>query len=99
MDSQKLEKLKEFARAYPNRKAALSAWINLKVKTFRLVDALECIYDHADGDFARMDSIIETLTKKRKTYGRTQVHAGPAPADADIITNADGTLSIVGISK
>ena len=99
MDSQKLEKLKAFVKAYPNRKAALSAWINIKVKAFRLVDALECVYDYADGNFARMDNVIETLTKKRKTYGRTQVHAGPAPADADIITNADGTLSIVGIPK
>ena len=99
MDSQKLEKLKEFVRAYPNRKAALSAWINIKVKSFRLVDALECIYDYADGDFARMDSIIETLTKKRKTYGRTQVYADNAPSGPDIISNADGTLSIVGIPK
>ena len=99
MDSQKLEKLKVFVKAYPNRKAALSAWINIKVKTFRLVDALECIYDYADGDFTRMDSIIEALTKKRKTYGRTQVYADQAPAGADIITNADGTLSIVGIPK
>ena len=99
MDSQKLEKLKEFVRAYPNRKAALSAWINIKVKSFRLVDALECIYDFADGDFAQMDSVIETLTKKRKTYGRTQVYAGPAPAEPDIVKNADGTLRIVGINK
>ena len=46
-----------------------------------------------------MDSIIEALTKKRKTYGRTQVYADQAPTNADIINNADGTLSIVGIPK
>ena len=75
MDNEKLNKLKEYNSKSRNKVMALANWINLNVKPFKVINALECIYDYAKGNFRTMDDIISHLTAKRKVYGRTQVYA------------------------
>ena len=71
--------MKDYLKNYieKNRKKcfALRDWLNLKGNLFTFEEALQCIYDDANGNSIVMNDIIEHLTEKRKTYGRTQVYA------------------------
>jgi hypothetical protein len=96
MDKVKLDKLKAYADKSRSKVFALSNWIKLNVKSFRLIDALECIYDYAKGSPQKMDDIIEHLTAKRKVYGRTQVYAGNTTPKMDIVKGNDGNLLLTG---
>lgn len=96
MDKEKSDKLKEYNAKSRNKVMALANWINLKLKPFKVVNALECIYDYAKGNFRMMDDIIEHLTAKRKVYGRTQVYADNTPSKMDIVKGNNGELTLVG---
>lgn len=96
MDNEKLNKLKEYNSKSRNKVMALANWINLNVKPFKVINALECIYDYAKGNFRTMDDIISHLTAKRKVYGRTQVYADNITPKMDIVTNGDGQLILKG---
>ena len=96
MDNEKLNKLKEYNSKSHNKVMALANWINLNVKPFKVINALECIYDYAKGNFRTMDDIISHLTAKKKVYGRTQVYADNITPKMDIVTNGDGQLILKG---
>lgn len=95
MDKDKINKLKEYALKNKNKVYALSNWININMKPFKTIKALECIYDYAKGNSMKMTDIIDHLTAKKKVYGRTQVYAGSDAKKMDIVDNG-GTLVLTG---
>lgn len=90
-----MDKLKEYAQASRNKVFALSNWLKLNVKPFKLADALKCVYNTAGGNFKKMDDIIAHLTAKRKVYGRTQVYAADPHKNMDIVMQ-NGELVLKG---
>lgn len=75
MDKEKLNKLNDYYKANKSKCLALKNWIEIKNKNFKLVQALECIYDYANGKYSIITDIIEHLVNYTKTQGRTQVYA------------------------
>lgn len=96
MDKEKLDKIKAFARGRGNKIAALRNWLLIKNKTFTLVDALECIWDAAEGKVTEMVKMIEQLTNKRRVHGRTQVYSDERIPEPDIERDSEGNLVLTG---
>lgn len=96
VDKERMEKLRQYAASSTKKAYALKGWIERNMKPFKLSDALSCIYDFAGGNRAEMDKVIEQLTEKRKTYGRTQVYNAPTVATIDIVRDGDGNLVLRG---
>lgn len=96
MDKNIENKLREYCQKSRGKCFALRDWINLKMKQFTLLQALECIFNAADGNFQKMDDIISRLSNKKKVYGRTQVYANEEHNSIDIRKNENGELELVG---
>lgn len=96
MDNSIIEKIKIYAAKNKKRVFALRNWIALNNKPFNTMDAMLCIYDYCNGSSKVIDSIIDNLTEKHKTYGRTQVYSDNSIKSLDIVKN-NGVLQIIGI--
>lgn len=100
MDKEKYNILNEFYRANKNKCLALKNWIEIKGKDFKLIDALNCIYDEANGKTSTMNDIIDHLINFKKTNGRTQVYADDLnkKPHIDIISN-NGKLELINYNS
>lgn len=84
--------VKERSKCY-----ALRNWIELKMKKFKLIDALYCIYMNAGGDFNEMSKIIDQLTEKKKIFGRAQgIQSDADVQQIDIVSDSNGKLELKG---
>lgn len=100
MDKDKLEKLNEYYKSNKNKCMALKSWIAIKDKDFKLVEALECIYDAAKGKVTVMTDIIDHLCNYRKTYSRAQVYADNFNLQKHIdIVRHEGKLVLINYNK
>lgn len=90
------EKINVFKEKYKNKCFALVQWKNLQMKDFGLNEMLECICKAANGSIQEMAKIIEHLTSKEKTFGRTQVYADNKHKAIDLIRNESGELMLKG---
>ena len=84
--------LMQYAEENKNKVFALKNWINLNVKPFSVLKALECIYDYAEGKHQLITSIIDQLTEKRNVYGRTQVYGNDDVKTIDIVQDGDSLV-------
>ena len=89
-------KIKEFKTKHRDKCFALNNWKNLKMKNFGLNEMLSCICKAANGSLSEMAKIVEHLTKKEKTFGRTQVYTGNRIDTIDLIRDANGELVLTG---
>jgi hypothetical protein len=90
------EKVKEFKSKYANKCYALANWKNLQMKDFGVTEMLECICKAANGSLQEMAKIIDHLTSKKKTFGRTQVYADKDIKMVDLVRNESGELELKG---
>ena len=90
--------LREYCQKSRSKCFALRDWINLQMKQFSLLQALECIFKAANGNFQKMDDIIARLTNKKKVFGRTQVYSDEQQNRIDIRKDENGDLTLVGYS-
>ncbi len=90
------EKIIAFKQRYREKCFALANWKNLKAKDFSINEMLECICNAANGSLQEMVNIVDHLTAKNKTFGRTQVYGGGNGNVVDIIRNGNGELELRG---
>lgn len=95
MDEKKVEKIKLYAARNKKRIFALKNWIALNVKPFTTMDAMLCIYDYCNGNSHLIDNVIDELTTKKKTFGRTQVYSDIPHKTIDIIKD-NGIVRMIG---
>lgn len=96
-DNKLAEKLKSFVSRHKSEAYAVSGWTKLKNKPFGVYAALEAICKAAGGNENVMLDIISQMTKKNKTYGRTQVYGSDnGMTGVDILRNPDGSLYVSG---
>lgn len=100
MDKEKYNILNDYYKANKNKCLALKNWIEIKRKDFKLVDALECIYDEANGKTSVINDIIDHLINYQKTNGRTHVYADDLnkKPHIDIISN-NGNLELINYNS
>lgn len=93
--------LQKFFEKYKNKCLALRNWLQRMNKDFSLIDALDCIYDAAEGKVTVMDDMITRLTDKKKLFGRGHVQGNERMTsnNIDIRRNADGRLELFGYSE
>ena len=96
MDKEKYEILNSFYKKNKDKCLALNNWIKIQRKDFKLTDALECIYDYANGKSSTIIDIINHLHNANKVHGRTQVYADDPnkKPHIDIIRNG-GKLELI----
>ena len=82
-----------------NKGKSLGHWIGLKNKDFSFMDAMRCIFLEANGNYNKVDEILEKILFKHKTQGRTQVYNTTVHGGADIIYDEKGRLKITGLDK
>ena len=73
-----------------------NGWIQRQSKSFSTLQALEVIYNAADGNLQTVTDIIKHLTDKGKVYGRTQVYGDATVNGMDIRKNENGELELIG---
>lgn len=87
--------IKQYVINNKKRIYALNNYLQLKNKRFNIKDALIAIFNATNGSSEKATMIIDTLTKKDKTFGRTQVYADKADIqNIDLIQNPDGTVAL-----
>ena len=77
---------------------ALEGWCN-RQGNFSLQEVFNCLYDYADGDMGSLSELIEQLTQKQKTHGRSSVVWGNSNGGMNIMRDQDGTLKVVGYNE
>lgn len=90
------DKVKEYIRNNTGKCYALADWKKLKNKDFPIKEILSCICKAADGSTQEMTNIIDKLTAKKKTQGRTHVYNTIDDVLIDIIRNENGELELKG---
>lgn len=96
MDKQLEITLKQYANRNPKKWWALNGWIKQQVKSFSTLEALEVIYNAANGNLQTVTDIIAHLIDNRKDYGRTQVYNDTIVNGMDIRKNENGELELFG---
>lgn len=101
MDNNGKKRINDYYRSnqnFKNKILALSKkWIPMKNKSFNLWEALECIYDYANGNLLTMTDILTHLTDDKKLFGRANTAYGEENhSKIDIIRTEDGNLKLVG---
>ena len=96
MDKQLELTLKQYANRNPKKWWALNGWIKRQLKPFSTLQALEVIYNAANGSEQTVTDIIEHLTDKGKVYGRTQVYGDATVNGMDIRKSENGELELFG---
>lgn len=96
MDNEIKDKLRGYIDRYSKYAYALNGWVKLNNKNFTTMQALEAVYNAANGKPMEMNNIITTLTKKKEVYGRRgHVYSDVEHKSIDIV-NDNGELSVVG---
>lgn len=96
MDKQLEITLKQYANRNQEKWWALNGWIKRQLKPFSTLQALEVIYNAANGSVQTVTDIIEHLTDMGKAYGRTQVYGDATVNGMDIRKNENGELELFG---
>ena len=91
-----MAKLDKFYAGHKELCLALKSWIERQMKSFSLVDALECVYNFTDGKSNEMAKVIRQITAKRKVRGRSQVYSDEKIPFVDIEKDTDGNLIVTG---
>ena len=91
----KKELFLKFKELHEKKLYALGGWLVRNNKSFKLSDALYAIYKYTNGNLNKTSEIVEKMTYKDKTYGRTQVYNTNPKAKIDIIKDEDGELKLV----
>ena len=91
-----MDKLNKFFHNHRDLCLALKNWIERQMKSFSLVDALDCVYNFANGNQNEMANIIKQITAKRRVHGRSQVYHDEKIPFVDIERDADGGLIVTG---
>lgn len=95
------ETLLKYARLSNDNKKrcyALEGWCN-RQGNFSLQEVFNCLYDYANGNMNFLSELIEQLTQKQKTHGRSSVVWGNSNRGMNIMRDQDGTLKIVGYNE
>ena len=92
MDKQLEKTLMQYANRNPKKWWALNGWIKRQLKPFSTLQALEVIYNAANGNLQTVTDIIAHLIDNRKDYGRTQVYNDTIVNGMDIRKNENGEL-------
>lgn len=90
------EKIKSYKEQNKRKVFALRNWLLLNGDNYSLREALECIFNAAEGNFDTMTDIITHLTEKRKTFGRTQVYSGSNIPQIGLKRDEEGRLTLYG---
>ena len=90
-----IDKIKKYGSENPKKIFALKNWMNLNNKRFKPIDAMLCIFNYAEGDIDTINEIIDQLSEKRKTMGRTQVYSDSVNIKPDIVLE-NGELVLKG---
>lgn len=102
MENERRAVLNNYYQKSRNKCLALKNWLQRmnKDQDISLIDALDCIYNAADGKVTVMDDIITRLTDKKKFFGRTQYSTTERSATngMDLRKNPDGTIELIGYS-
>lgn len=100
VDKERMTLLNQYYQKSKKKCLALRDWLQLQGKSFDLVDALDCIYNAANGKVSVMDDMITRLTDKKKVYGRTQYSGSDRAVTngIDIRKGEDGRLELLGYS-
>lgn len=91
-----MDKLNKFFRSHRDLCLALKNWIERQMKSFSLIDALDCVYNFTNGNQNEMANVIKQITTKRRVHGRSQVHQDEKIPFVDIERDADGVLIVTG---
>lgn len=102
MDNVLKQKLQDFYSKNKNLCLGLNNWLAIQNKSFKLVDALACIYEYANGNSLIMKDIISHIidSKKRKVQGRANTAYGvEIKHQIDIVPNTEGKLVLQGYNS
>lgn len=89
------EKLKEFISKNKNKAYALNSWVALKNKSFGVYQALDVLYNAANGNFNEMNNMIDALTAKKHVQYRGQVYNDAGNDLIDIRPDENGQLKLI----
>lgn len=96
MNEQVREYIKQFIQRYRNDALTLDSWVKLKNKNFNTMQALEAIYNTANGKPTEMLNIMKMLSKKDPKYGRRgHVYGDVVNPSLDIVLN-NGKVEVIG---
>ena len=91
-----MNKLNMFYRAHKDLCLALKNWIDRQMKTFSLVDALDCVQNFTNGNQNEMVNVIKQITSKRRVHGRSQIYNDEKVPMVDIERDENGNLTVTG---
>lgn len=102
MTEEKKALLQKYFEKSKEKCLSLRNWLQRMCKDdISLVDALDCIYDAADGKVTVMDDIITKLTDKKKLFGRTQYNTTERSSTngMDLRRDVDGKIKLINYSS
>lgn len=91
-----MDKLNKFYVSHKDLCMALKNWIERQMKSFSLVDALDCVFNFTNGNQNEMVNVIKQITTKRRVHGRSQVHSDERIPFVDIERDENGNLTVTG---
>lgn len=91
-----MNKLNKFYASHKDLCMALKNWIDRQMKSFSLVDALDCIFNFTNGNQNDMANVVKQITAKRRVHGRSQVHSDERIPFVDIERDENGNLTVTG---
>lgn len=91
-----MDKLNRFYSSHKDLCLALKNWIERQMKSFKLIDALDCVYNFTNGNQNEMANVIKQITAKRRMHGRSQVHNDEKVPFVDIERDENGNLTVTG---
>lgn len=75
---------------------ALKSWCDKQNNVFPLLEVFDCLYNAANGNRDELTKLIEQLTAKDKTFGRSSTVFGVDNPHMYIIRNEEGDIEIRG---
>ena len=91
-----MNKLNKFFIANRELCLALKSWIERQMKSFTLIDALDCVFNFTNGNQNEMVNVINQITEKRRVYGRSQIYSDERIPFVDIERDGNGNLTVTG---
>ena len=96
MSKEVLQKYASLSQENKKKCFALKGWCDRQGGNFKLQEVFDCLYDAAGGNMERLTSLIEQLTSKNKTFGRSSVVFGQNNGGMTIVRGEGGKLEIRG---
>lgn len=96
MSKEVLQKYASLSQENKKKCFALKGWCDRQGGNFKLQEVFDCLYDAAGGNMGRLTSLIEQLTSKNKTFGRSSVVFGQNDGGMTIVRGEGGKLEIRG---